>query len=155
MRSVNKVILVGNVTRDPQMKVTSNGQAMTTFGIATNRQWTTGAGDSHDLAEYHDVIAWSRLAELCEKYLRKGKAVYIEGYLKTRSWEDEDGTKRFRTEVVIHDMIMLNKRADGSIDESTDSHVKPELVSEGPENKDEILMEEGKEISNEILDKIL
>lgn len=142
MRSVNKVILVGNVTRDPQMKVTSNGQPMTTFGIATNRQWTTREGDSHDLAEYHDVIAWSRLAELCEKYLRKGKAVYIEGYLKTRSWEDEEGAKQFRTEVVIHDMIMLNKRTDGDIDESTDSRVKPELVSEGPEDRDE----EGKEI---------
>jgi len=131
MRSVNKVILVGNVTRDPQMKVTSNGQPMTTFGIATNRKWTTVEGDSHDLAEYHDVVAWSRLAELCEKYLKKGKAVYIEGYLKTRHWDDEQGVKRFRTEVVIHDMIMLTKRADVA--------VEPELVSEGPENTDEII----------------
>ncbi|MBU1446452.1 single-stranded DNA-binding protein [Patescibacteria group bacterium] len=135
MRSVNKVILVGNVTRDPQMKVTSNGQQMTTFGIATNRQWTTQDGGNHNSAEYHDVVAWSRLAELCEKYIKKGKFIYIEGYLKTRTWDDEQGAKRFRTEVVIQDMIMLNKRGDGSESEE----MEPELVFERSDDMSNML----------------
>jgi len=135
MRSVNKVILVGNVTRDPQMKVTSNGQQMTTFGIATNRQWTTQDGGNHNSAEYHDVVAWSRLAELCEKYIKKGKFIYIEGYLKTRTWDDEQGAKRFRTEVVIQDMIMLNKRADGS----ESDEMEPELVFERSDDMSNML----------------
>lgn len=112
MRSVNKVILIGNVTRDPQLKVTTNGQPMTTFGIATNRQWITKDESKESLAEYHDVVAWARLAEICSEYLKKGKLVYVEGYLKTRSWEDETGVKKFRTEIIIHDMIMLNKKGD-------------------------------------------
>jgi len=111
MRSINKVVIIGNVTRDPQIKTTPNGQTMATFGIATNRDWVTKDGQDHSSAEFHDVVAWSRLAELCSQHLKKGKLVYVEGYLKTRSWEDESGTKKFRTEVVIHDMIMLDRRS--------------------------------------------
>ena len=127
MRSLNKVILVGNLTRDPEMKVTANGQQMTTFGIATNRQWMTSEKEHKNLAEYHDVVAWSKLAELCHQYLKKGKLVYLEGYLKTRNWEDEDGTKKFRTEVVIHDMIMLNKR-----DDNINQEISEEVQKEEP-----------------------
>jgi single-strand DNA-binding protein len=112
MRSLNKVILVGNLTRDPELKETANGQQMATFGIATNREWMTTDKEHKSMAEYHDVVAWSKLAELCHKYLKKGKLVYLEGYLKTRNWDDEEGNKKFRTEIVIHDMIMLNKRND-------------------------------------------
>jgi single-strand DNA-binding protein len=111
MRSINKVVIIGNVTRDPQIKTTPNGQTMATFGIATNRDWVTKDGQDHSSAEFHDVVAWSRLADLCSQHLKKGKLVYVEGYLKTRSWEDESGTKKFRTEVVIHDMIMLDRRS--------------------------------------------
>lgn len=111
MRSVNKVILIGNLTRDPEMKQTQNGQAVTTFGIATNREWTTTGAERKKSTEFHEVVAWARLAEICNQYLRKGKLVYLEGYLKTRSWESETGEKRFRTEVVLQDMIMLEKRA--------------------------------------------
>lgn len=140
MRSINKVMLVGNVTRDPQTKVTSNGQPMTTFGIATNRQWMTSNSEQKSLAEYHDVVAWSRLAELCSEYLTKGKLVYIEGYLKTRNWEDEEGIKKFRTEIVIHDMIMLNKREDvvnAELDkEAQVASLSEEPTSEPVENSD-------------------
>jgi len=112
MRSVNKVILIGNLTRDPEMKQTQSGQAVVTFGIATNREWMTSGNERKKSTEFHEVVAWARLAELCHQYLRKGKLVYLEGYLKTRSWEMEDGSgKRFRTEVVLQDMIMLEKRA--------------------------------------------
>lgn len=130
MRAINKVILVGNVTRDPQIKETSNGQMMTTFGIATNRQWGTQDGNTHSLAEYHDVVAWSKLAELCNQHLKKGKLVYIEGYLKTRNWEDESGEKKYRTEITIHDMIMLNKRGDIPEEKKQESPEQPQAKAE-------------------------
>lgn len=113
MRSVNKVILIGNLTRDPEMRQTANGQMVTTFCIATNREWITKDSSKHSLAEYHDIVAWARLAEICSKYLKKGKLVYVEGYLKTRSWDTPEGVKKFRTEVVAQDMIMLEKRPGG------------------------------------------
>jgi single-strand DNA-binding protein len=116
MRSVNKVILIGNLTRNPEMRQTSNGQTVTTFCIATNREWVTKDGGKHGLAEYHDIVAWAKLAEICSKYLKKGKLVYIEGYLKTRSWDTPEGVKKFRTEVVAQDMIMLEKRPQGEND---------------------------------------
>ena len=112
MRSVNKVIIIGNLTRDPQLKETTGGQAVVTFGIATNREWKTNDGEGKKSTEFHEVVAWAKLAEICAKYLRKGKLVYVEGYLKTRSWEAEDGDKKFRTEIVLHDMIMLEKKGD-------------------------------------------
>jgi len=113
MRSVNKVILIGNLTRDPEVRQTPNGQSVTTFGIATNRDWVTRDGQRHTSSEYHEIVAWSRLAEICGEYLKKGKLVYIEGYLKTRSWDTPEGIKKFKTEIVIQDMIMLEKRTQG------------------------------------------
>ncbi|MDD3861329.1 MAG: single-stranded DNA-binding protein [Candidatus Gracilibacteria bacterium] len=115
MRSVNKVILIGNLTRDPELKSTQSGQAVATFGIATNREWMTSESDRKKSTEFHEIVAWAKLAELCHQHLRKGKLVYLEGYLKTRSWELEDGSgKRFRTEIVLQDMIMLEKREQDS-----------------------------------------
>ncbi|MDP4008793.1 MAG: single-stranded DNA-binding protein [Candidatus Peregrinibacteria bacterium] len=111
MRSVNKVILVGNVTRDPDTRQTQNGQKIVTFGLATNRQWKSASGDKQDQAEFHELVAWSRLADLCEKYVRKGKLLYVEGYLKTRSWDTPEGVRRFKTEVVVQDLIMLEKKS--------------------------------------------
>ena len=110
MRSVNKVILIGNLTRDPEIRETPNGQKVTTFGLATNREWVTSGGEKKTSAEFHECVAWARLAEVCEKYLKKSKFVYVEGYLKTRNWEAEDGAKKFKTEIIVQDMIMLNKR---------------------------------------------
>lgn len=117
MRSVNKVILVGNLTRDPELKQTTNGQSIVTFGLATNREWMVGS-EKKSLAEYHNIAAWGALAETCGKYLKKGKLVYIEGYLKTRSWDSPEGVKIFRTEIVSTDMIMLDKKPkDGEDDD--------------------------------------
>ncbi|QQR83492.1 single-stranded DNA-binding protein [Candidatus Peregrinibacteria bacterium] len=117
MRSVNKVILIGNITRDPELKQTASGQSIVTLGLATNREWATQDGQKHSLAEYHNLVAWGNLAQICQKYLKKGKLIYVEGYLKTRSWDSPEGAKIFKTEVVIYDMIMLEKRANDS-DES-------------------------------------
>lgn len=133
MRSVNKVILIGNLTRDPEMRQTSNGQMVTTFCIATNREWITKDNEKHNLAEYHDIVAWARLAEICNKYLKKGKLVFIEGYLKTRSWDTPEGVRKFRTEIVAQDMIMLEKRPKGEVGED---YIPQEDNSEDDENND-------------------
>jgi len=127
MRSVNKVILIGNLTRDPELRETETGQKVTTFGLATNRQWTTSGGEKKASAEFHECVAWANLAEICAKYLKKSKLVYVEGYLKTRSWETPEGVKKFKTEIVVQDMIMLNKRPEGE-----DAEVQPEISSEPP-----------------------
>ena len=116
MRSVNKVILVGNLTRDPEIKQTTNGQSIVTFGLATNREWVTRSNEKKSLAEYHNIAVWGSLADICQKYLRKGKLVYVEGYLKTRSWDSPEGVRIFRTEIVATDMIMLDKRKDSDDD---------------------------------------
>lgn len=113
MRSVNKVILIGNVTRDPEIRQTGSGQSVCTFGLATNRQWVTSDGEKHNMAEFHELVAWSRLADICEKYVRKGKLLFVEGYLKTRNWDTPEGVKKFKTEVIVQDLIMLEKRSDG------------------------------------------
>lgn len=110
MRSVNKVILVGNLTRDPELKQTPNGQAVCTFSIATNREWTSKDNQKHNLTEYHDLVAWAKLAEICNNLLKKGELIYIEGYLKTRNWLDDTGNKRYKTEIVIQDLILLNQK---------------------------------------------
>ena len=112
MRSVNCVTLIGNLTRDPELKQTGSGQSVVTFGVATNREWVTRNGEKHSLAEFHNVVAWGRLAEICRDYLKKGKLVYVEGYLKTRSWDSPEGARIFKTEIVATDMIMLDKRKD-------------------------------------------
>lgn len=117
MRSVNKVILIGNLTRDPEMRQTQSNQPVTTFSIATNRVWVTKDGSQQSSTEYHDLVAWSRLAEICFKYLKKSKLVYVEGYLKTRSWDSSEGIRKFKTEVVVQDMIMLEKRPRGESEE--------------------------------------
>lgn len=109
MRSVNKVIIIGNLTRTPEMRQTPNGQSVTTFGIATNREWTTKSSEKKNSAEFHECVAWARLAEICDQYLKKGQLVYIEGYLKTRSWDSPEGVKKFKTEIVVKDMIRLEK----------------------------------------------
>lgn len=114
MRSVNKVVIVGNVTRDPQTKTSGNGQAITTFGVATNRNWTTGDGQQRTSTEFHEVVAWARLAEICQQIIRKGVPVYLEGYLKTRTWETETGIKMRKTEIVIQDLILLERGGERS-----------------------------------------
>lgn len=141
MRSVNKVILIGNLTRDPELRQTPNGQNIVGFGIATNRAWVTSTGEKKASAEFHECIAWAKLAEICSKYLKKGKLVYLEGYLKTRSWESEEGIKKFKTEIVVEDMIMLDRRtadtegvkasdAEGVATVASDSQAEPEESAE-------------------------
>lgn len=104
---LNKVMLIGRLTRDPESKTTPQGVALTTFGLATGRVWKDQQGNQRDATEFHNVVAWRRLAEICAQYLSKGKQVYIEGHLQTRTWDGQDGKKNYRTEVVADNMIML------------------------------------------------
>lgn len=113
-RSLNKVQLIGNLTRDPELRYTPAGTAVCSLGIATNRSWTTESGEKKEDVEFHRVVAWSKLAELCAQLLFKGRKVYVEGRLQTRSWQGQDGNQRSTTEVVIDDMLVLdNRQRDG------------------------------------------
>ncbi|PIS09077.1 single-stranded DNA-binding protein [Candidatus Beckwithbacteria bacterium CG10_big_fil_rev_8_21_14_0_10_34_10] len=114
-RSLNKVQLIGNLTRDPELRYTPQGTAVCTFGLATNRSWQpTGGGERQEEAEFHRLVAWQKLAELCAQLLFKGRKIYVEGRLQTRNWTSKDGQDRTTTEVVIDNMIVLDsKRKDG------------------------------------------
>jgi single-strand DNA-binding protein len=112
MRGVNKVILIGNLGRDPEIRYTTNGQAVANFTMATSEVRTNKDGNKVESTEWHRVVAWGRLAEICGEYLSKGKTVYIEGALRTRSWEDKDGKKRWTTEVVARNMQILSPSGD-------------------------------------------
>ena len=113
MKSLNKVQLIGNLTRDPELKYTPNGAAVCTISIATNRSWTTDTGEKKDEADFHRLVAWNKLAEICGQLLKKGRKVYVEGRLSTRSWQDKDGQTKYMTEVVLSDMILLDSRPTG------------------------------------------
>jgi len=122
------VILLGNVTRDPELKSTGSGQSVCTFGIATNRVWRDSDGEKQSLPEYHNLVAWGGLAEFCSENIKKGKPLYAEGYLKTRSWDGPEGAKIFRTEVVLENIVLLGKREDGEdISEMAGSAVETPL----------------------------
>jgi len=108
--SLNKVQLIGNLTRDPEMKQIPGGQVVTSFGIATNFNWTSKTGEKQNKTEFHNIVVWGKLAEICGQYLRKGSKTYVEGRLQTRDWEGEDGVKRYRTEVIADNMIMLDSK---------------------------------------------
>ncbi|MDP2637587.1 MAG: single-stranded DNA-binding protein [Candidatus Levybacteria bacterium] len=114
-RSLNRVQLIGNLTRDPELRYTPNGTAVCSFGLATNRSWKTDSGEKHDEAEFHNIVAWNKLAELCSQFLVKGRKVFVEGRLATRSWTGQDGAQRNRTEIVISDMILLDSSGRGAV----------------------------------------
>ena len=113
MASVNKVILVGNVGRDPELRYTQSGQPVASFSIATNERFKDRDGNWKDRTEWHRIVAWARLAEICGEYLKKGSPVYIEGRIQTRDWEDKEGNKRQTTEIVALSMQMLGRRGEG------------------------------------------
>lgn len=117
-RSLNKVMLIGNLTRDPELRYTPSGAAVCTFGLATNRSWMpSDATERKEETEFHKVVVWNKLAELCSQLLTKGRKVYIEGRLQTRSWETSEGEKRQSTEIVADDMVILDSRPGGPTSE--------------------------------------
>ena len=110
--SVNKVILVGRLGKDPEVKYTQTGVPVARFTLATDESWKDQSGEKQQRTEWHNIVAWRKLAEICGQYLNKGKLVYVEGRLQTRSWEDKEGNKRYTTEVQADNMVMLSARTD-------------------------------------------
>jgi single-strand DNA-binding protein len=110
MRGLNKVLIIGMVGRDPEMRYTPSGRPVTSFSVATSRSWTSADGERREETEWFNVVAWGNLAEICKAHLTKNQQVYVEGRLQTRGWEDESGKKHFRTELVANEMILLGDR---------------------------------------------
>ena len=129
--NLNKAMIIGNLTRDPEMRTTPSGQHVTSFSVATNLIWTDASGEKQKKAEFHNIVAWRKLGEICAQYLHKGNKVYIEGRLQTRDWEGQDGVKRYRTEIIADNMIMLDTKGSGTSSSNpppatTDDYSQPE-----------------------------
>jgi single-strand DNA-binding protein len=113
-RGLNKVMIIGNLGRDPEMRYTPSGRPVTTFSVATSRSWNTSEGEKRIETEWFNVVAWSSLAEICKQHLSKGQQVYIEGRLQTRHWDDAEGNKHTSVEIVANEMIILGERRDAT-----------------------------------------
>ncbi len=113
MAGLNKVMLIGNLGKDPEMRYTANGKAVTNFSIAVSRSFQGSDGERREETEWFDIVVWDKLAELCSQFLQKGRKAYIEGRLQTRSWEDKEGTKRYKTEVMAQTVLFLDSAQSG------------------------------------------
>lgn len=129
-RSFNQVILVGNLTRDPELRTIPSGQQVASFSVATNRSWKNQEGETQEVADFHNIVAWGRLAELAGQYLTKGRKVLITGRLQTRSWDGEDGKKNYRTEVIANEINFLDKAGDGPAGSDDFSQAAPSDASD-------------------------
>jgi single-strand DNA-binding protein len=140
-KSLNKVMLIGHLGKDPELRYTSNGIAVASFSIATNEAWKDQDGNLQERTEWHNIVAWRRLAEICGEYLKKGRRVYIEGKIQTRSYDDKNGVKRYMTEVVADDLIMLDGGGAGAGAETGVGQPQSSVVQEPrgqQEDKDDL-----------------
>jgi len=143
--NLNKAMIIGNLTRDPEMRTTPSGQNVTSFSIATSLTWTDNSGQQQKKTEFHNIVAWRKLAEICAQYLKKGSKVYAEGRLQTTDWTGQDGVKKYRTEIVLENMIMLDKA--GSNDGSNNNfNSKPSTNNQNNEELPVINADEEEEI---------
>ncbi len=120
-RGLNKVMIIGHLGRDPELRYTPSGRPVASFSVATSRSWTASDGERREETEWFNVVAWGNLAEICKTHLSKGQQVYIEGRLQTRGWEDNNGTRHYRTELVANEMIILGDRSHSQADMDTDT----------------------------------
>lgn len=135
MFSLNRAMIIGNATRDPEMRYTPNGQAVTSFGVATNRRWTNrDSGEVQEQVEFHDITVWGKMAENVSQFVKKGAPVYVEGRLQTRSWEGQDGAKRQKTEIIAENVIALGRRGEGTKSAPSDESPVEEIAK--PEKKE-------------------
>ena len=125
-RGLNKVMIIGNLGRDPEMRYTPSGKPVTSFSLASSRTWVSADGERREETEWFNVVAWGNLAEICNQHLMKGQQVYIEGRLQTRCWEDDNGQRHFRTEVVANEMIVLGSRVRDEASQSAGAYDTPE-----------------------------
>jgi len=124
-------MIIGNVVRDPETRTTPNGKTVTTFSIATNFNWTDAAGNKQEKVEFHNIVAWGKLGEICAQYLGKGRKTYVEGRLQTRDWEGQDGVKRYRTEIVAENMILLDRAPANAANSHQPSAVGQQVADSG------------------------
>lgn len=139
-KDFNQAIVMGNLTRDPEMRNTPSGQNVTSFSVATNRSWQDQSGERKDAVEYHNIVAWGKLAELVNEYLKKGRKVLVSGRLQTRSWDAEDGSKRQRTEIVANDINFIGGQSEGGDFSPEDS--KSTTSGEKPAKKEDVAIED-------------
>ncbi len=149
MYSLNRATIIGNLTREPELKQIPSGQSVCSFAVATNRQWKGQDGSKQEASEFHNVVAWGKLAEICSQFLAKGRKVYLEGRLQTRDWEGKDGVRRYRTEIVAENMIILDKAAGGrpasggfGAPSAFTPPQPPEMPDSAPNPDDEIKVED-------------
>ncbi len=138
MMNLNKAMIIGNVTRDPDVRTTGGGQQVALFSVATNRTWTDPSGQKKEQVEFHSIVAWRKLAEIIGQYVKKGAKIFVEGRLQTRSWDDPSGQKKYRTEIVAENVIMLDRKQGTGPSAATEAPV-PEAPAAEPEvNVDDI-----------------
>lgn len=141
--NLNRATIIGNLTRDPELRNTAGGRAVTSFGVATNRVWTDQQGQKQEEVEFHNIVAWGKLAEICSQYLGKGRKVYVEGRLRTRDWEGQDGVKRQRTEIIADNIIMLDRAPGGAPGAAAPKNGNPQgAAPQQAEQLDEIQIED-------------
>lgn len=131
-RSVNKVTLIGNLGKDPELKYTSAGVAVATFSVATSEQWKDRDGQAQESTQWHQIVVWRKLAEICSEYLKKGSKLYMEGRIQYRSYDDKNGVKRYVTEIVMDQLVMLDSKPQGSTEPSSQAH-EADAPSPGPD----------------------
>ena len=132
----NKAIVIGRVTRDPEIRTTPNGQNVASIGIATNRVWNTNSGERQEKVEFHSIVAWGKLADICSQYLSKGQLVLFEGRLETRTWEGQDGIKRSKTEIIAENMQMGPRtRPSGSGEENASYQAENKSTANNGQNQ--------------------
>jgi single-strand DNA-binding protein len=143
---LNKAQVIGRITQEVELKQTPNGQNVTSFSIATNRNWTDSSGMKQEQVEFHNIVLWGKLAEIAGQYVKKGSKLFLEGRLQTRSWEAQDGTKRYRTEIVGENMIMLDNRTDSKPGEfskpGASTNDTPAVKRTTPKQEEEISVED-------------
>lgn len=149
---LNKVQIIGRVTQDPETRTTPSGLSVTSFSVATNLIWKNQSGEKQEKAEFHNIVAWRRLAEICGQYLTKGRQVYIEGRIQTRSWEGQDGVKRYRTEIIAENIIFLGPS--GTARREIEETPPPTEELPTQEIKQEPVIEEVSKVKGEETDKI-
>ncbi|KXK09414.1 MAG: Single-stranded DNA-binding protein [Microgenomates bacterium OLB23] len=150
-RSLNRVVLIGNLTRDPELKYTPQGTAVCSFGVATNRSWTTKTGDTKEDVQFHRIVAWQKLAELAANLLSKGRKIYLEGRITYRSFEGKDGQQKQITEIIMDDFVLFDDRRKGTSDDAPD-HQEEDMSMASAADHDEPMPESAETAHNEKVD---
>jgi len=147
--NLNKAMIIGNLTRDPEVKNIPSGQTVATFSVATNFVWTNQSGQKQEKVEFHNIVAWRRLAEICGQYLHKGAKIFIEGRLQTRDWVGQDGVKRYRTEIIAENMIMLDRAGGGAGYGAPVAPARPSMPEEQPSVNSEPIIDSEQPVGEE------